>query len=142
MATLAARMVIVVIARPVLGLVAISAVEGLGLVGYAVYDTVQTARVGITGPSDVSNSTAVGLQIALFAIFGLAMLVVANAWRGPARWVRGPFVLGQLMALAVGIEVAGGAGFERVAGIAVALLAAVGLILAFSPGVVRLFEDH
>lgn len=124
-------------------LAAIAAIEGLALLGYAIFDAVEAVRVGITGPSEVSNATALGLQIALFAVFGAAMLWTARGWLRRAGWVRGAFVLAQLIALVVGVPLIGASGsLERVTGIAVTALAGTGLLLVFSPPVVRMFAER
>ena len=39
-------------------LAAIAAAEGIVLVGYAIYDVIQSIRVGLTGPPEVSNLPA------------------------------------------------------------------------------------
>lgn len=77
--------------------------EGAALVGYAVYLLVQVARLGLTGPSEVSNAPAVTLEIIIFAVFGAGLLVSGRGLWQARRWARAPIVLGQLIALVVGV---------------------------------------
>ncbi len=123
--------------RPVTSLVvgaSVAAVEGVGLVVYSLYIVVQLVRLGITGPADVSNPVSVGLEIAIFAIFGAAMLLGAyGLWRGRG-WGRSLLVLGQLLALVVGVPLATSeGGWDRIAGIAIVVAAITGLVAAFWP---------
>ncbi len=124
-------------------LAAIAAAQGLALLGYAAFDAVEAVRVGITGPAEVSNPTALALQIALFALFGTALLAVARAWLRQGGWARGAFVLAQLIALVVGVPLLGTTGAaERIVGAVVSLSAVAGLVLVFSPPIVRLFAER
>lgn len=123
--------------RPVTSLVvgaSVAAVEGVGLVVYSLYIVVQLVRLGITGPADVSNPVSVGLEIAIFAIFGAAMLLGAyGLWR-VRGWGRSLLVLGQLLALVVGVPLATSeGGWDRIAGIAIVVAAITGLVAAFWP---------
>lgn len=123
--------------RPVTSLVvgaSVAAVEGVALVVYSLYIVVQLVRLGITGPADVSNPVSVGLEIAIFAIFGAAMLLGAyGLWR-VRGWGRSLLVLGQLLALVVGVPLATAeGGWDRIAGIAIVVAAITGLVAAFWP---------
>lgn len=123
--------------RPVTSLVvgaSVAAVEGVALVVYSLYIVVQLVRLGITGPADVSNPVSVGLEIAIFAIFGAAMLLGAyGLWR-VRGWGRSLLVLGQLLALVVGVPLATSeGGWDRIAGIAIVVAAITGLVAAFWP---------
>lgn len=121
----------------------IAAVEGIALAGYAVFDLFGALLVGTTGPAEVSNASAMILQIAIFAIFGIGMLIVARGWVKIAGWVRGPFVLAQLIALVVGVPLIGaGESVQQAAGIAITALAIGGLVLVFTPTVTRAFAER
>jgi hypothetical protein len=109
---------------------------------YGVYDAIEALRVGATGPADVSNGPALAIQTALWVIFGLGMLWIARGWWTRSRWARGPFVLAQLIAGFVGFDLAGSAGaVEHWAGIAVCLLAVLGLVVTFSPPMIRFYAE-
>lgn len=124
-------------------LAVIAAVEGVVLVGYAIFDVFGAVTVGTTGPAEVSNPSAMVLQIAIFAIFGAGMLWVARGWLRAAGWVRGPFVLAQLIALVVGVPLISAADpAQRLIGTAVTALSAAGLVLVFLPVVTRTFADR
>jgi Na+-driven multidrug efflux pump len=128
--------------RSFAALSAIAFVEGLALVCYGLFDMVEAIRIGVTGPTDVSNTPALVLQIVLFLVFGAGLLWVARGWWRGRRWARAPFLLAQLIALVVGIPLAQSAGsIERWVGIALTLAAAVGLVLVFTPGVIRRLEQ-
>lgn len=124
-----------------LALSAIAGLEGLALLGYAVYDLVNVIRLGIQGPAEVSNAPGVALQILIFALFGAAMWLVASGWWRRRRWARAPFLLGQLLALVVGVPLAQAAGrVEQGAGIAIVLVSVAGAILALSRPVGRVLD--
>lgn len=125
--------------HPLLVIVAvIAAIQGLGLIGYALFDIVQGFTVGITGPEEVSNLPALAVQIVIFAVLGVGMLLVARGWWGAKYGARAPFVVAQILALVVGVPLmsAPEIGTQRV-GIAVAIAGAIGLVLAFMPPVTR-----
>ena len=112
--------------------------EGAALVGYAVYVLVQVARLGLTGPSEVSNAPAVTLEIVIFAVFGAGLLVSGRGlWRA-RRWARAPIVLGQLIALVVGVPLVLAVGWsERVVGAVVVVAAVAATIAILSPPTTR-----
>jgi len=127
--------------RAFIALAAIAGLEGLALVGYAVYDLVSVIRFGIQGPSEVSNTPAVTLQILIFALFGAALAWVGRGWWRQRRWARAPFLLGQLLALVVGVPLAQAEGrVEAVAGVVIVLIAVAGGIMALSRPVSRVLD--
>lgn len=129
--------------RPVavIGLAVIAAVEGIALLAYAVFDTVEGLRQGATGPADVSNVPAIILLVAILLIFGLGLVWVARGWWRLRRSARAPFLLAQVLAVLVGYELAQSQGsVERTVGIAMALVAVVGIVLCFLPPVTRALE--
>jgi hypothetical protein len=128
--------------RVLVVLAGIAAVEGLGLVGYAVFDIVEAFRVGITGPAEVSNPPALILLIVITALFGAGLLLVASGWWRAQRWARSPFVLAQIIIGLVGYEVAQSEGsVERTVGIALVIIAVLGLILSFAPATSRAIAE-
>lgn len=125
----------------IVAVAAISAIEGLGLLGYAIYDIVQTLRLGVTGPEEVSNVPAVVLIIVILLLFGAGMLCVARGWWREERWARAPFLVAQILGVLVGWDLAqASGGSERIIGIAVIIVAAIGIVLAFLPAVARAIE--
>ncbi len=130
-------------AAPLTALAAIALLEGLALVAYGIFDAVEAVRVGATGPADVSNGPAIALQIFIFLVFGAGLLWVARGWWGSRRWARAPFLLTQLIALVVGVPLAQAqGGTERVVGIALSLVALVGIALVFTPVVTRALTEE
>lgn len=113
---------------------AVAAIEGLALLAYAVYIAVQVVRLGITGPAEVSSPVAVALEIAIFGVLGVAMVLAARGlWRA-RRWGRSLLVVGQFLALVVGVPlVTAEGGVERGAGIALVALAVAALVAGFWP---------
>ncbi len=82
--------------RPTLSfavIAAIAAIEGLGLIAYAIFDIIEAVRVGITGPAEVSNPAALVLLIVIYLVFGIGLLLVARAWWQMRTWQRGAFIL-------------------------------------------------
>ena len=132
-------------ARPALSLVVgavVAAVEGIALVVYAVYITVQVARLGISGPAEVSNPVAVTLEITIFGLLGVAMVLAARGMWRARRWARSMLIVGQFLALVVGLPlVTAEGGVERGAGIALVTLAAAGVVSAFWPSTTAAIAD-
>jgi len=122
-------------------LTAIAGLEGVTLVGYALFDLVSVIRFGIQGPAQVSNAPGVALQVLIFALFGAALVLVASGWWRQRRWARAPFLLGQLLALVVGVPLAQSAGrVEQSAGVLIVIVAVGGAILALSRPVSRVLD--
>lgn len=114
----------------------IAALQGVGLLAYAGFDLVQAIRIGATGPAEVSNTPAITLLILLTASFGVGLLLIAWGWWKGAGWPRGPFVFAEILALLIGYQVAQteGGGLVRWIGIAIALSATLGIVLALVAG--------
>jgi hypothetical protein len=124
--------------RPFVALAAIAFVEGVALIGYGLFDLVESLRVGVTGPADVSNVPAVILQIVIFTAFGAGLVLIARGWWTVRGWARAPFLLAQLIGVFVGYELGQSAGaIERYVGIGLCLLGALGIVLVFTPPVMR-----
>jgi hypothetical protein len=125
-------------ARPFAALAAIALVQGIALIAYGLFDVVESLRVGVTGPAAVSSVPAVILQIVIFAVFGAGLVLIAWGWWTVRGWARAPFLLAQLIGVFVGYELAQSAGaVERYVGIGLCLLGALGIVLVFTPSVMR-----
>ena len=129
-------------ARPIVALSVIALVEGVALLGYALFDIVEAVRVGITGPEEVSSPAALALLVVITAAFGAGMVWVAIGWWRTRRWARAPFILAQALVVLIGYELAQSSGaVERTVGIVGVGIAVLGLVLAFAPGVTRSLDD-
>lgn len=126
-------------ARPLLAvLTAIAGVQGIALIGYAVYDIVQGLRLGLTGPEEVSNLPGLILQIVIFAVLGGASIAIAVGWWRAKFAARAPFIVAQLLALVVGFPLAGGSGsLQSGVGVALVVVAIIGIAVALLPPVTR-----
>lgn len=120
----------------------IAALQGAGLIGYALYDIIQGVTVGLTGPSEVSNLPGLLLQIVIFAALGIGLLMVARGWWGAKYGARAPFIVAQLLALVVGIPLvsAPDVGTRQVGAIVLGL-GVVGIVLALLPPVTRMLIE-
>jgi hypothetical protein len=123
-------------------LAAIAAIQGLVLVGYAVYDVIQGLRFGLTGPEEVSNLPALVLQIVIFAVLGVGMLAIARGWWLSKYGARAPFILAQLLGLVVGFPLAQAPDSgTRAIGTALVVIAVVGIAASLLPSVTRAIVD-
>lgn len=121
----------------------IAAVQGVGLIGYALYDIVQGLTVGLTGPDEVSNLPGLVLQIVIFAVLGIGLVVVARGWWRAKYGARAPFIVAQLLALVVGVPLVSAPDLgTRQVGIAVVVLGVVGIVVALLPPVTRVLIDN
>jgi hypothetical protein len=128
--------------RSFAAIAAIAAIEGLGLVLYAIFDIIEAVRVGITGPAAVSNPAALVLLIAIYLVFGIGLLLVARAWWQMRTWQRGAFVLTQVIALLVFFDLTRSEeSLPRIVGGVILALAIAGIILVFTPNVLRVFSQ-
>lgn len=130
--------------HPILVLLsAIAAVQGVGLIGYALYDVVQGITVGITGPREVSNLPGLVLQIVIFAALGMGLLFVVRGWWGAKYGARAPFIVAQLLALVVGVPLFSAPdAWTRQVGIALIIVGVMGLVLALLPAVTRIIVQE
>ena len=116
----------------------IAALQGVGLLAYAVYDIVQGLRLGLTGPEEVSNLPGLILQIVIFAVLGVASIAIAVGWWRAKYAARAPFIVAQLLALVVGFPLAQGSGSLQFAvGVALVVVAIIGITVALLPPVTR-----
>ncbi len=120
------------IPRPYLVLTLLSGLEGLALLVtgvVAVVNSVTGSSYGVKG----EDSSAIVLEVIIFLALGLGLLVVAKGWYSLQRWARSPFVLAQLLGLAIGIW------SDTQIGVRLVFLmpAVLGLIVTFSPQVLR-----
>ena len=128
-------------ASRVFGILAVIAgIEGLALLGYGAFEIVEAIRFGASGPAAVSSPAAIMLQIVIFLLFGAGLVLVTRGWLRRSRWVRGPFLLTQFIALVIGVPLVQAAGsVERVVGILIVLLAVTGIVLTFTRPVIAVF---
>jgi len=112
------------------------AAEGVALVLYGVYILVQSLRLGITGPAEVSNLPAVGLEIVIFSGFGVVLLFTARGLWNTHRVARAPAVLAQIIAVVVGGPLALSTELtSRVSGAITVVVAVAAVIALLSPAV-------
>lgn len=119
----------------------IAALEGAALLAYAAIDVVAVIRGGLSGPTEVSNPAAFWMQVLIFLVLGAGMIALSRGWWTARRWARGPFVLGQLLGLVVGVPLAQSSGPGQVAGIALVAISAGALVVSFLPPVTRMLHD-
>ncbi len=120
------------IPRPYLVLTLISALEGVALlvIGiFAVVNSITGTSYGVKG----DDSSAIVLEVVIFLVFGVGLLVVAKGWYSMQRWSRSPFVLAQLIGLAIGIWSDTGIALR----LGFIIPAVLGLVVTFSPEVLR-----
>lgn len=128
--------------RRVFILAAIAALQGITLLGYALFDIFAAITIGTIGPEEVSNTPALILQIVIFAFLGVGMVLVAYGWARRRRWARAPFIVAQFLAIIVGWPLAQAVGLtERSVGVLLVVFAVVGLFFAFTPRVTRELEN-
>ncbi len=117
---------------------AISALEGVFYLANALFVVIGISREGLTGPAEVSNAPGVTLEVIIFGTFGVGMVVVAVGWFRSRRWARAPFVLAQILALVISIPLLGATdALQQTAAVAVTVVTAAGLFLAFTPRVTQ-----
>lgn len=120
----------------------IAFVQGVVLVGYALFDIYGAITVGTTGPEEVSNTPALMLQIVIFALFGLGLLAVGYGWIRRARWARAPFLVAQFVAIIIGWPLAQASEtVVRMTGALLVVCAVLGIVIALSPKVTRALES-
>ncbi len=126
--------------RPFIALGLLALLEGLALLIYAVVVTIHAASGSTYGV--IGNSTsAMVIEIAIFAVLGLGLLKVAHAWLGMSRWARGPFIMAQLIGLLAGISfIFSGATEQLLPGLLLAVPSVLGLILSFHPVVLQTYS--
>lgn len=127
--------------RPFVILTVIAALEGFALI----INGVLVAISGLTGGSygaTGDSTTATLIEIVIFLVLGAGLLVVASGWYRARRWARGPFVLAQLIGLFAGASfIFSGDSAAITPGLILAVPSLAGLVITFSPGVVRTFAQ-
>jgi hypothetical protein len=117
---------------------AISGVQGVFYLVYAVLVVVGIARFGLNGPSEVANTPGIIMEVVIFVVFGTGMIAVSWGWLTSKRWARAPFLLAQLLALVVSVPLIGATEtLQRSVAILVTLAAIIGIFLAFTPRVTQ-----
>jgi hypothetical protein len=127
--------------RRIFILAAIATLQGVTLLGYAIFDIYGLITIGTTGPEEVSNTPALILQIVILAGLGAGMIYVGYGWWLKKRWARAPFIVVQFLAIIIGWPLAQALGrSERAIGVSLVVLGVIGLFLAFTPRVTRELE--
>jgi hypothetical protein len=127
--------------RRIFILAAIATLQGVTLLGYAIFDIYGLITIGTTGPEEVSNTPALILQIVILAGLGAGMIYVGYGWWLKKRWARAPFIVVQFLAIIIGWPLAQALGrSERAIGVSLVVLGLIGLVLAFTPRVTRELE--
>ena len=123
--------------RPYLLLALIAALEGIALLvngAIAVYSALTDGSYGTQG----EDSSAILIEIVIFVVFGIGLLMVAKGWFTMKRWARSPFILAQLIGLfGGGSMVFDSSASSKIPGLLLAVPALIGLVLTFSPAMVR-----
>lgn len=84
----------------------VAGLQGLALLVYGAGISIIGLTSGLEGPAEVSSPTGAVVEVVTFALFGAGMIAIAvGRWR-EASWSGPPFVLSQLLALAVGLPLA------------------------------------
>lgn len=114
---------------PKLATTAVAGLQGLALLGYAVGISVIGLTSGLEGPAEISSPMGAAVEVATFALFGAGMITIAVGRWHESPWSGPPFVLSQLLALAVGLPLATAADtVGRTIGVAVTVSAVIGIV--------------
>lgn len=120
----------------------VSLAQGVFFFAYAITVVLGVARFGLQGPSEVSNTPGVSLEVLIFLSFGLGLTFVAYGWWKGKRWARAPFLLTQILALVVSVPLMTSTGSaERIIGIVITLVAAVAIVSSLTPTLTRYLLD-
>ena len=111
--------------RPIAAVVA--ALQGLVLLANALAVAVIALRDGVHGPSAVATPTGVMIEVGLYALFGLALLWIAQGISRGSGAALTPFLLAQLLGLTVSIPLAMGDGQASIIGWAITASCLLGL---------------
>ena len=124
-------------------LAGLAALQGVALLGYAVFDVVEAIRVGTSGPQEVSNPMSLVGVIVLTAVFGAGLLWLAWGWWRARSWARAPFITAQLIIGLLGYEIAQSTQtVERTVGMIAVGMAVIGIGLSFAPPVSRALSSE
>ena len=123
--------------RPYLLLALIAALEGIALLVNGAIAVVKAATDSSYGTQG-SGSSAIIIEVFIFAVLGIGLLLVAKGWFTMKRWARSPFILAQLIGLfGGGSMVLDSSASSKVPGLLLAVPAIIGLAVVFSPAMVR-----
>lgn len=117
-----------------LALTAISGLQGIAVIGYAVANIVWL--FGAWGDRGV-NALTLMVQVLVITAFGVGLLFVAWGFSKTARWARAPFVVAQLLAGVVAVPFALTPGGAQVWSLLIITSSLIGLILVFLPATTR-----
>ena len=106
----------------------VALLEGILMVGNGLLVAALVARDGITGPADVASPAGVVLEVALYLLFGFALLWMARGFVKGSPTVMTPFMLAQVLGLTVTIPLAMGGGTAGLAGAMVVVACGCGLV--------------
>ena len=106
----------------------VALLEALLIVGNSVAVALVVARDGVTGPAPVATAPGVVAEVGLYLLFALALAWMARGFIQGSQGVLTPFMLAQILGLAVTFPLAMGGGAAGVAGILVVLASVCGLI--------------
>jgi hypothetical protein len=112
--------------RPIAATVAV--IQGAALLSNGVAVLWVVIRDGITGPAAVASPAGIAVEVALFVVFGAAMLWIARGLVRGSGAVLTPFVLAQVLGLTVSIPLATGTGAAAVVGWLLTGLCILGLV--------------
>jgi len=118
------------LARPLAAVV--SALQGGALIINGVAVAAAVVAGGITGPADVASPVGVAVEALLFVGFGAALLLIGRALRLGDDWALTPFLLAQVLGLAVALPLASTSGAAGLVGVLVSASCLAG-ILAWVP---------
>jgi hypothetical protein len=118
------------------------ALEGLVALGYGGYLGIMAVRIGPTGPSEVSNTPGLIIEVLLYLAFGVALLAVGHGLWRVSGWSRSPAVLAQLLIAVVAVPLAQAAGPERFVGMALTAAGVAVLVGIFLPASRAAFNER
>jgi len=118
------------------------ALEGFVALAYGAYLAVMGIRIGVTGPSAVSNVPGLITEIVLYLAFGASLLAVGHGvWR-VRGWSRSPAVFAQLLIAVVSVPLSQAVGPERFVGMALTACCIVVLVGVFLPSSRDAYADR